>query len=210
MDELDRMIAETHEWRVFHREQFRRGVAGATIEAAACAIREKALLDAKRAVLAERVLKPIIAVMLLMIVGSARAGDLPDPVLTPGVTTTATLHAICTTVWGKDRRFVTAAMKAEVFRLYGLSGNDDESCPLDRSGRRFEIDHLISRELGGADDIKNLWPQCYSGKWNAVMKDRVENRLHKEVCIGNLTVEEAQTAIAADWRIPYRQFFQTQ
>lgn len=54
MAELDRMIAETHEWRVFHREQYRRGVRGASIEAAACAIREKALKDAKQAVLAEQ------------------------------------------------------------------------------------------------------------------------------------------------------------
>jgi hypothetical protein len=49
-------------------------------------------------------------------------------------------------------------------------------------GRRCEIDHLISRELGGADDVKNFWPQPYgTHAWNAVLKDRVENRLHKEV-----------------------------
>lgn len=54
MVELDRMISETHEWRVFHREQYRNGVRGASIEAAACAIREIALRDAKTAILAER------------------------------------------------------------------------------------------------------------------------------------------------------------
>lgn len=53
MAEIDRLIAEVHEWRLFHREQYRRGVRGAEIEAAACAIREVALRDAKRAVLAE-------------------------------------------------------------------------------------------------------------------------------------------------------------
>lgn len=52
MAEIERMIAEAHEWRLFHREQYRRGVRGAQIEAAACAIREKALLDAKQAILA--------------------------------------------------------------------------------------------------------------------------------------------------------------
>lgn len=52
MAEIDRLIAEAHEWRVFHREQFRRGVRGAQIEAAACAIREIALQDAKRAFMA--------------------------------------------------------------------------------------------------------------------------------------------------------------
>ena len=54
MAELERMIAETHEWREFHAAQYRRGVRGAQIEAAACAIREKALLDAKRAILNSR------------------------------------------------------------------------------------------------------------------------------------------------------------
>jgi hypothetical protein len=52
MAELDRMIAEVHVWRVFHREQYRHGVKGAQIDAAACAIREIALKDAKRAILA--------------------------------------------------------------------------------------------------------------------------------------------------------------
>lgn len=54
MAEIERMIAEVREWRLFHRDNFQRGVKGASIEAAACAIRERALLDAKRAVLAER------------------------------------------------------------------------------------------------------------------------------------------------------------
>jgi hypothetical protein len=49
MAELERMIAEVREWREFHAEQYRRGVRGASIEAAACAIRETALLDAKQA-----------------------------------------------------------------------------------------------------------------------------------------------------------------
>lgn len=46
MSEIERMIAETHEWRLFHRAQYLRGVRGAAIEASACAIREKALRDA--------------------------------------------------------------------------------------------------------------------------------------------------------------------
>lgn len=49
MAELDRLIDEAHKWRVFHRDEYRRGVRGAQIEAAACAIREVALRDAKRA-----------------------------------------------------------------------------------------------------------------------------------------------------------------
>jgi len=98
-------------------------------------------------------------------------------------------------------------MKREVFARYRLTGNDDKLCRLDRHGRRFEIDHSCPRELGCADAIKNLWPQCYSGRWNAVMKDRVENRLHKEVCAGRISLEDAQRDIAKDWRVIHRRYF---
>jgi hypothetical protein len=54
MAELERLIAEVHEWRVFHREKYQRGVKGAQIDAAACAIREIALKDARAAILRER------------------------------------------------------------------------------------------------------------------------------------------------------------
>lgn len=53
MKELEQMIAETREWREFHAAQYRQGVKGAQVEAAACAIREKALIDARNAVLRE-------------------------------------------------------------------------------------------------------------------------------------------------------------
>ena len=54
MEKIERMIAEVHEWREFHAAQYRQGVKGAGIEAAACAIREQALLDARAAIQAER------------------------------------------------------------------------------------------------------------------------------------------------------------
>lgn len=51
MAKLDQMIAETQHWRAVHREAYRAGQKGRCIDAAACAIREIALLDAKRAIL---------------------------------------------------------------------------------------------------------------------------------------------------------------
>ena len=54
MAELNRMIEECKDLRAFHVTQRNNGVRGAGIEALAVAIRERALLDAKRAVLAER------------------------------------------------------------------------------------------------------------------------------------------------------------
>ena len=147
---------------------------------------------------------------VLMLGTSAHARDLtvPDPMLTPGAVTELTTKEICERKWGKDARNVTATMKREVFASYGLPGNKrTRECRGDAHGRIFEIDHLISRELGGADEVKNLWPQCYSGPWNAVRKDRVENRLHREVCAGNIDLQQAQQEIAKDWRIPFRHYF---
>ena len=115
---------------------------------------------------------------------------------------------ICKIKGGADARHVTAKMKADVFAAYGLSGNDDPACVRDKRGRRCEIDHLISRELGGADDVKNLWPEPYGTvPWNATRKDRVENRLHKEVCAGKISLAEARKEIRTDWRVPYKRYF---
>ena len=155
----------------------------------------------------------ILTVALLLMIAlpaeAKRLPVLPNRTITPGVARTdLTVRQICTMAWGKDARHVTDAMKQQAFANYGLTGNQDPGCIRDKSGRRCEIDHLISRELGGADDIKNLWPQPYGSKpWNAVRKDRVENRLHKEVCAGRITLQRAQQEIRTDWRVPYRRYF---
>lgn len=137
--------------------------------------------------------------------------QLPNHLVTPGLARTdLTLKKICTTKWGKDARHVTAAMKKQVFSAYGLSGNTDPACIPDARGRHCEIDHLISRELGGADDVRNLWPQPYGSQpWNAVRKDCVETRLHKEVCAKNpaMTLKQAQDAIRSDWTAAYLRFY---
>jgi hypothetical protein len=131
-----------------------------------------------------------------------QAGDLPNPALSPGVARPLTLDEVCNTRWGKDARAVTASMKREVFKRYGLTGNDDPYC----QPGGCEIDHIISRELAGADDIRNLFPMPYNPavKWNARVKDRLENVLHKKVCAGEMTLEEAQTEIRTDWIAAYK------
>jgi len=140
---------------------------------------------------------------------TAMADDLPDAEKTPGVARTGlSKSTICATKWGKDERHVTAAMKAQVFALYGYSGYDDARCVADAHGQRCEIDHLISREVGGADDIKNLWPQAYgTTPWNAHLKDKLENRLHKELCANHVTLQQARGSLLNDWRIAYRKYY---
>ena len=138
----------------------------------------------------------------------SHASDLPDLKTTPGVARTGlTKKKICTIKWGKDERHVTQRMKNEVFAAYGFTGNDDARC-VPKGKRRCEIDHLISRELGGADVVDNLWPQAYgTSPWNAVKKDTLENRLHKEMCAGRLSLKQAQTMLVNDWRIAYKRYY---
>ena len=70
----------------------------------------------------------------------------------------------------------------------------------------YEEDHFISLELGGSpSDPRNLWPEPYGPKLGAGEKDVVEKYLHKQVCSGALTLEEAQKAITKDW---YRIYLQ--
>jgi len=60
-----------------------------------------------------------------------------------------------------------------------------------------ELDHLVPLELGGSNDVTNLWPEVGSIP-NA--KDEVENTLHSWVCSGKMTLIQAQTEIAGDWQ----------
>jgi hypothetical protein len=143
----------------------------------------------------------IATLALLAIPHFVHGQDIPDPNLTPGVARTdLTTEQVCKTKWGKDRRAVTATMKKAVFVSYGIKCGK-------RCGKLYEVDHLISREVGGADDGKNLWPQPYAGQWNAHDKDRVENRLHKEICTGNLTLEDAQSMLRDDWTKAFVKYF---
>ncbi len=99
--------------------------------------------------------------------------------LTPGVTTRMSLKEICATTWGTDRRFVTVTMKKAIAASYGVPWSQYA---------RYEFDHLIPRELGGADDIRNLWPQVWA---DAHRKDVEENRLHRAVCAPPPTISLA-------------------
>ncbi|SCK14572.1 HNH endonuclease [Vogesella sp. LIG4] len=153
-------------------------------------------------------MRALCLITLLLLSLPARADDIPDPELTPGsARPDLTQQQICSTTWGKDERHVSAEMKQQVFQRYGYSGNDDPRC-IPAGNRHCEVDHLISRELGGADEIDNLWPQAYgSSPWNAVLKDKLENRLHKEMCAGNITLDEARQMLVNDWREAYKKYY---
>ena len=67
-----------------------------------------------------------------------------------------------------------------------------------------ELDHLVPLELGGADGLGNIWPQCGPDETTLrrryfKIKDHVENYLVDEVKAGRLRLVDAQRGISADW-----------
>lgn len=129
------------------------------------------------------------------------AGDgrpLPDPICTPGVVSTAVgqdnLDAtICRSGYTRTVRppeSDTEPFKKTVMVAYHETG------PLSD----YELDHLISLELGGSNDAANLWPERNDHPPGAInSKDLVENALNKAVCTRRVTLAAAQIAIATDW-----------
>jgi hypothetical protein len=126
---------------------------------------------------------------------------LPNQKLTPGAARPEiTLAIIKSTKWGKDERHVDEALKKKVFAAYGIPWSQH---------RLYEVDHLVPREVGGADVFENLWPEPYNGPWNAHMKDRVENRMNVLVCSGKLDLKQAQDDIKTNWITCYKRIFGT-
>ena len=71
-------------------------------------------------------------------------------------------------------------------------------------GRTLEIDHIVSLELGGSNDISNLFPERAPGYH---VKDKLENKLHALVCSGAMTLHAAQVGIAANWQVLYKNVY---
>jgi hypothetical protein len=118
-------------------------------------------------------------------------GSLPDLACTPGaIIPGATKDKICTPGYATSVRDVSQSLKDEVYAAYGIT---------DRSPGQYQVDHLVSLELGGSNDIANLWPQPASPAPGYAEKDRLENYLHDQVCSGNMTLQEAQSREAANW-----------
>jgi len=103
--------------------------------------------------------------------------------------TQATIHAtICQrgyTATVRPPREVTDAIKRRL--VNGLPGSSQD----------YELDHLIPLGLGGhPTSSNNLWLQNWP---EAAIKDRDELRLHRAVCAGRMTLEQAQHEMRATW-----------
>jgi hypothetical protein len=129
----------------------------------------------------------------------------PDPILTPGFTNPDITQAnieltICNPDWStkgiRPSSSYTTKLKRKQMQERGLLGTTAD----------YEEDHFISLDLGGnTTNPLNLWPEPYYPAPGARQKDAVESYLHKQVCAGAMTLQEAQEAITTDWYKIYLQ-----
>jgi hypothetical protein len=119
---------------------------------------------------------------------------LQDPACTAGAVFSVGTTTICTVGYTTQVRDVPLSVKKQVFAEYGI----DYSLHAN-----YEVDHLISLELGGSNDISNLWPESYLISDGSHSKDGFENYLHNKVCKGIISLTEAQREISSDWLTYY-------
>lgn len=144
----------------------------------------------------------LLAIALLPL--NAYAADLPDAKITPGVVRPGiTASDLCPVAHTPALRNVPQSEKTAVYKSYGVIPHQGY-CAV---AQGCEVDHLISLELGGANDQSNLWPEPYSGTiWNAHVKDKLENKLHALVCSGTVTLTDAQNAIRLNWITAFQKY----
>jgi hypothetical protein len=132
---------------------------------------------------------------------AAYSAPLPNPALTPGSVRTVTFSELCSMKHDEVVRRVPGSVRQQVLREYGMENV--------RAGD-YEMDHLITPGLGGADDIRNLWPEPhYNTEWNSYVKDQLEEHLHQLVCNRQVSLATAQRDIASNWIRAYKKYFRT-
>ena len=109
----------------------------------------------------------------------------------PGAVLTTDASTICTPGYASSVRDVSTATKAQVYAEYGVSYPQ----PLGA----YEVDHFIPLEIGGSNDLTNLWPEPATPTPGFHQKDQFENFEHGQVCDGTISVAEAQRRMVSDW-----------
>jgi hypothetical protein len=154
-------------------------------------------------------MKPLLITLLMILPLTARAASpLPDPAATPGAVNPAVSQGtiedtICLRGWTRTVRppvSFTEPLKKQQIRQYGYR---------DHRPWRYEEDHLIPLDLGGAPaDPRNLWPEPHLGRhqWGAYAKDRLEARMVRLVCRHRLRLNAARRMMARDWIAAYRHY----
>lgn len=139
-----------------------------------------------------------VAALVVFTVTVSAENSKPRASLTPGEARPITTAEVCSVSSAEVVvENIPVETQRQVFEAYGIHSA--------RPGE-FEVDYLITPDLGGTSSVRNLWPQPYSARWNARKKDQLEERLHQLVCGGQLDLATAQREIAADWIAAYKRY----
>ena len=125
---------------------------------------------------------------------------LPNRSLTPGATRALPVAELCGNIpWESSP--IPPSVRQQVLRNYRMEHVPDHE---------YELDYLVTPDLGGAPDPRNLWPERYGSRvWNARVKDQLEDLLPQLVCQGEVDLATAQRDIATDWIAAYKKYFRT-
>jgi len=128
-------------------------------------------------------------------------GPNPDRRCSPGAYySKLTKAVICSSSFRTGSiRNVPESEKFAVEREYGMAAG--------HYGRSLEIDHIVSLELGGSNDIANLFPEKLDAHPGYKVKDKLENKAHEWVCAGKIGLRAAQRQIASNWQALYVKVF---
>lgn len=124
--------------------------------------------------------------------GSSNGHPVPDRSCTPG-SVAAGASALCTTATEP-----AAPPSQELFSTmdaaqtaYGVRVSN---------GGAISLDHLVPLDLGGSNDISNLWPLPSKEDDRAGReKAAVDATLNKAVCAGTIGLGAAQNALSINW-----------
>lgn len=127
-------------------------------------------------------------------------GALPLRHLTPGATMTVPAAELCRVI-PLEPAPIPADIRTAVLRAYGMEHLADHE---------YELDYLVTPDLGGSPEPRNLWPEPYGARvWNARVKDELESLLPQLVCEGKVDLATAQRDIASNWIAAYKKYFNT-
>lgn len=138
-------------------------------------------------------------------VGNLNGHAMPDKVCTPGAVDAEVITpslgnpgnlkgTICARGWASTAR--APQQETEPVKRTAMAAYDIR-IPIST----VELDHLVPLELGGSNDVSNLWPEPSDlpGQRYHNTKDTVENTLNRAVCAGTVSLGSAQNAIANNW-----------
>ena len=154
-------------------------------------------------------MKKTLLIVTALFATAARAGDLPDPNLTPGATDPEVnagniKESICKSshfTWTEGHmppKSFLDSIEQEQLKQYGYT---------DTTMSHYQMDHLIPLSLGGhPTDPKNIWPQVLLTKWSARRKDYLEEVVHDKVCKGEISLKDAQDLFRTNWIDAYKKY----